>query len=207
MLLPHWWITAYLRRKAHARPCGSASPRRWRRAGCTGCFRRRYDRWHITAVPLTERKKAYSRWSQFVTMAMAQLAGRSSLRDIVDNISAQAHRLAGDSEQPWFHPCQPGGHRPPCGGGLANAACFPRELTNPLRRSPCGFAPAGRSRYSRQAWLRFSSIFQASLLHAPNRLGRKQAHSHGAQVGGAFPVRFQVCVIKDIFDLIDDFPP
>lgn len=34
-----------------------------------------------------------SRWSQFVTMAMAQLAGRSSLRDIVDNISAQAHRL------------------------------------------------------------------------------------------------------------------
>ncbi len=34
-----------------------------------------------------------SRWSQFVTMAMAQLAGRNSLRDIVDNISAQAHRL------------------------------------------------------------------------------------------------------------------
>ena len=34
-----------------------------------------------------------SRWSQFVTMAMAQLSGRSSLRDIVDNISAQAHRL------------------------------------------------------------------------------------------------------------------
>jgi len=34
-----------------------------------------------------------SRWSQFVTMTMAQLAGRISLRDIVDNISAQAHRL------------------------------------------------------------------------------------------------------------------
>ncbi len=34
-----------------------------------------------------------SRWSQFVTMAMAQLAGRHSLRDIVENISAQAHRL------------------------------------------------------------------------------------------------------------------
>ncbi len=34
-----------------------------------------------------------SRWPQFVTMAMAQLAGRTSLRDIVDNISAQAHRL------------------------------------------------------------------------------------------------------------------
>lgn len=34
-----------------------------------------------------------SRWSQFVTMAMAQLAGRSSLRDIVDNVSSQAHRL------------------------------------------------------------------------------------------------------------------
>jgi len=34
-----------------------------------------------------------SRWSQFVSMAMAQLAGRNSLRDIVENISAQAHRL------------------------------------------------------------------------------------------------------------------
>lgn len=34
-----------------------------------------------------------SRWSQFVTLAMAQLAGRISLRDIVENVSAQAHRL------------------------------------------------------------------------------------------------------------------
>lgn len=34
-----------------------------------------------------------SRWSQFVTMAIAQLAGRNSLRDIVENISAQTHRL------------------------------------------------------------------------------------------------------------------
>ncbi len=34
-----------------------------------------------------------TRWSQFVTMAMAQLSGRNSLRDIVDNMSAQAHRL------------------------------------------------------------------------------------------------------------------
>ena len=34
-----------------------------------------------------------SRWSQFVTMAMAQLAGRNSLRDIVENMTAQVHRL------------------------------------------------------------------------------------------------------------------
>jgi hypothetical protein len=34
-----------------------------------------------------------SRWSQFVIMTMAQLSGRCSLRDIVDSISAQAHRL------------------------------------------------------------------------------------------------------------------
>ena len=34
-----------------------------------------------------------SRWSQFVTLAMAQLSGRNSLRDIVENMSAQAHRL------------------------------------------------------------------------------------------------------------------
>jgi len=34
-----------------------------------------------------------SRWSQFVTMAMGQLSGRSSLRDIVDNLSSQSHRL------------------------------------------------------------------------------------------------------------------
>jgi hypothetical protein len=34
-----------------------------------------------------------SRWSQFVTLSLAQLTGRNSLRDIVDNMSAQAHRL------------------------------------------------------------------------------------------------------------------
>ena len=34
-----------------------------------------------------------SRWSQFVTLAMGQLSGRDSLRDIIDNMSAQAHRL------------------------------------------------------------------------------------------------------------------
>ena len=34
-----------------------------------------------------------SRWSQFVTLGLAQLAGRKSLRDIVENVSAQAHRL------------------------------------------------------------------------------------------------------------------
>ncbi|MCP4412768.1 MAG: IS4 family transposase [Gammaproteobacteria bacterium] len=34
-----------------------------------------------------------SRWSQFVGLVMAQLSGRNSLRDIVDNLSAQAHRL------------------------------------------------------------------------------------------------------------------
>jgi hypothetical protein len=34
-----------------------------------------------------------TRWSQFVTMAMGQLSGRDSLRDIVENMSAQAHRL------------------------------------------------------------------------------------------------------------------
>ena len=34
-----------------------------------------------------------SRWSQFVTMAMGQLTGRDSLRDIIENMSAQAHRL------------------------------------------------------------------------------------------------------------------
>mgnify|MGYP000020551152 FL=1 len=34
-----------------------------------------------------------SRWSQFVVMLMGQLAGRVSLRDIVDNISVQSHRL------------------------------------------------------------------------------------------------------------------
>ncbi len=34
-----------------------------------------------------------SRWSQFVTMAMGQISGRHSLRDIVANMSAQMHRL------------------------------------------------------------------------------------------------------------------
>ncbi len=34
-----------------------------------------------------------SRWSQFTHLMMAQLTGRSSLRDIIDNVSSQAHRL------------------------------------------------------------------------------------------------------------------
>jgi len=34
-----------------------------------------------------------SRWSQFVTMSIAQLSGRRSLRDVVENVSAQQHRL------------------------------------------------------------------------------------------------------------------
>ena len=34
-----------------------------------------------------------SRWSQFVSLSMAQLSGRNGLRDIVENISAQMHRL------------------------------------------------------------------------------------------------------------------
>ena len=37
--------------------------------------------------------RSASRWSQFVCLAMAQLSGRSSLRDIVENMSAQVHRL------------------------------------------------------------------------------------------------------------------
>ena len=39
------------------------------------------------------RFRTASRWSQFVSLTMAQLSGRTSLRDIVDNISAQTHRL------------------------------------------------------------------------------------------------------------------
>ncbi len=34
-----------------------------------------------------------SRWSQFVCLSMAQLTGRNSLRDMIENVSAQAHRL------------------------------------------------------------------------------------------------------------------
>ena len=34
-----------------------------------------------------------SRWSQFVTMAIGQLSGRRSLRDLIDNVPAQQQRL------------------------------------------------------------------------------------------------------------------
>ena len=34
-----------------------------------------------------------SRWSQYVAMTIGQLSGRCSLRDIVENLSAQSHRL------------------------------------------------------------------------------------------------------------------
>lgn len=34
-----------------------------------------------------------TRWSQFVAMTLAQLSGRSSLRDVVSNLSVQASKL------------------------------------------------------------------------------------------------------------------
>ena len=34
-----------------------------------------------------------TRWNQFVAMAVGQLAGRCSLRDIVSNLSAQGRKL------------------------------------------------------------------------------------------------------------------
>ena len=34
-----------------------------------------------------------SRWSQFITMAVAQFSGGIRLRDIAESVSAQAHRL------------------------------------------------------------------------------------------------------------------
>jgi hypothetical protein len=37
--------------------------------------------------------RSFSRWSQFVAMLTAQLTSRSSLRDVVDNLSAQANKL------------------------------------------------------------------------------------------------------------------
>ena len=39
------------------------------------------------------RLRSMTRWGQFVAMAVAQLAGRSSLRDIVSNLSAQGRKL------------------------------------------------------------------------------------------------------------------
>ena len=39
------------------------------------------------------RFRRVSRWSQFSALLMAQLTGRSSLRDTVDNFNAQAHKL------------------------------------------------------------------------------------------------------------------
>ena len=39
------------------------------------------------------RLRSMTRWSQFVAMAVAQLAGRSSLRDIVSNLAAQGRKL------------------------------------------------------------------------------------------------------------------
>jgi putative transposase len=39
------------------------------------------------------RFRTASRWSQFVTLTLTQLSGRNSLRDIMENLSTQAHRL------------------------------------------------------------------------------------------------------------------
>ncbi len=40
-----------------------------------------------------QRLRRMTRWDQFIALASAQLAGRVSLRDIVVNLKAQAHKL------------------------------------------------------------------------------------------------------------------
>lgn len=40
-----------------------------------------------------QRLRKISRWSQFIALSLAQLSGRSSLRDIISNLSVQAHKL------------------------------------------------------------------------------------------------------------------
>jgi putative transposase len=40
-----------------------------------------------------QKLRRMSRWSQFVALSLAQLSGRSSLRDIVSNLSAQSAKL------------------------------------------------------------------------------------------------------------------
>ena len=44
--------------------------------------------------------RAISRWDQFVALTVAQLTGRSSLRDIVTNLRAQTHKLYHLGSQP-----------------------------------------------------------------------------------------------------------
>lgn len=40
-----------------------------------------------------QRFRSFNRWSQFLAMLVGQLSGRRSLRDLVDNIAAQKHKL------------------------------------------------------------------------------------------------------------------
>lgn len=40
-----------------------------------------------------QKLRKMSRWAQFVTMSVAQLSGRASLRDVVDNVRAQTKRM------------------------------------------------------------------------------------------------------------------
>jgi len=40
-----------------------------------------------------QRFRSFNRWSQFAAMLVCQLSGRKSLRDVVDNLKAQRHKL------------------------------------------------------------------------------------------------------------------
>ena len=52
--------------------------------------------------------RSFNRWSQFLAMMIAQLSGRKSLRDLVDNITAQGMRLyhLGMKKIQQGHSCQ-----------------------------------------------------------------------------------------------------
>ncbi len=74
-----------------------------------------------------------SRWAQFVGLFMAQVTGRDRLRDIVDNLSAQTHRLyhlggVGLSRS------KPGAHQP--GQALYVVRGTVRETVATLPRGP-----------------------------------------------------------------------
>lgn len=47
----------------------------------------------IGLLNLAEELGNVSRWSQFIALGLAQLSGRSSLRDIVSNMGAQMNKL------------------------------------------------------------------------------------------------------------------
>ena len=120
--------------------------------------------------------RSFSRWTQFVALLTAQLTGRDSLRDIVDNMSVQAGKL--------YHP----GIKPFGRSTLARVnETQPHQMYEVLFQrllSRCqGYAPKKRFKFREKLYLLDASMIDLTLSLFPWAKYRKNKGAAKLHIG------------------------